>query len=156
MVSLAVHRAAGWQLKDGLVETRGDDAFEATLKEAREALQGSALSTAAGELSEAIQDLSRRPDPDLSGAVHHAMAVLECVARDVTDDPKRTLGEILKKYPDLVPKPLDDALSKIWGYASETARHGREGRILSREEAQLMVGLAATVASYLTQRRPTK
>jgi hypothetical protein len=110
--------------------------------------------TAAGHIHEAVQHLSRRPEADLSGAVFHAMGAIECVARDVSGDSKATLGEILKKYPGMMPKPLDSALSQVWGYASNEARHVREGEGLSREEAELIVGLAATLASYVTQRAP--
>ena len=80
------------------------------------------------------------------------MAALECVARDVAGDPKSTLGEILRKFPDLLPKPLDDSVSKAWGYASEMARHVREGRTPTRAEAELIVGLAATMSTYLVQK----
>jgi len=142
----------GYQLKDGLVQVRGDDAFEATVVQASEVLTNAELPTAKGELAEAIRDLSRRPKPDLSGAVHHATGALECVAREATGDPKLTLGEILKRHPDLLPKPLDDALSKVWGYASEQARHVKEGREITREEAQLVVGLAAVASTYLAQK----
>jgi DNA (cytosine-5)-methyltransferase 1 len=45
-----------------------------------------------------------------------------------------------------VPKPLDEALSKVWGYASERARHVLEGRNPNRQEAELVVGLAAAAA----------
>ena len=96
--------------------------------------------------------LSRRPEPDLRGAVYHAMGSLECLARAITGDPKATLGEILKKHPDLVPRPLNEALSKMWGYASNEARHIKEGREPKREEAELLVGLAAMVATYLSKK----
>jgi len=142
----------GWKLVDGITQTRGEEAFEKTVATASEALEESGLATSKQELTEAIQDLSRRPKPDLSGAVHHAMAALECVARDVSGDPKKTLGEIIKQHEGLVPKPLDDAVSKIWGHSSEVARHAREERSLEREEAQLVVGLAATVATYLSEK----
>ncbi len=81
--------------------------------------------TAANHLHEALQDLSRRPQPDLAGAVYHAMGSLECLARDVTGDPKATLGEVLKRNSGLLPKPLDTALSQVWGYASNEARRTR-------------------------------
>ena len=103
-------------------------------------------------MHEALQDLSRRPKPDLSGAIHHAVGTLECVARDVTGDSKATLGEILKWHPDLLPKPLDKALALVWGYASEKARHLREGNEPGREETELIVGLAATTVEYLTKK----
>ena len=72
--------------------------------EAASTLEASKRPTAAGHLHEALQDLSRRPEPDLPGAAYHAMGALECVARDLTDDPKSTLGEILKRHPGLLPK----------------------------------------------------
>jgi hypothetical protein len=63
--------------------------------------------------------------------------------------PKATLGDILKTRSGLVPNPLDGALSQAWGYASEMARHIREGRTPTYPEAELMVGMAAAVCSYL-------
>jgi len=146
----------GWQLTDGAVEVRGERAFETVVAKAEDSLDNAALPTAKNELAEAIHDMSRRPKPDLSGAVHHAVAALECVAREVTGDPRHTLGEIVKKSPGLFPKPLDDAVSKCWGYSSETARHAREGRELEYEEAQLMVGLSAVLATYLTHKLSTE
>ena len=65
------------------------------------------------------------------------MGSLECVARDVIGDPKATLGEILKKHPGLVSRPLDEALSKFWGYASNEASRVVEGRESKRDEVEL-------------------
>ena len=73
--------------------------------------------------------------------------------RDLTGDSKATLGEAVKRYPGLLPKPLDTALSQIWGYASNEARHVQEGRETSREEAELLVGLAAALSTYLTRKQ---
>lgn len=140
----------GWQMIDGLIVTRGDDAFEAVQQEAVRELSDKGLTTASAELNEAIRDLSRRPEPDLSGAVQHAMAALESVARELSGDAKRTLGEIIKNRPGLIPRPLDESISKMWGYASNEARHGKEGRLLTREESQLVVGVSAVVSAYLS------
>lgn len=112
----------------------------------------SGQSTAGTELHEAIQDLSRRPEPDPTGAVQHAMAALECVAREITGDSKATLGEIIKRFPDAIPKPLDSAIDKAWGFASEQGRHIREGRAPERDEAELIVGLAAALCTYLVRK----
>ena len=71
-------------------------------------------------------------------------------ARDLTGD-KGTLGQVLNHHPDLLPQPLDTALSQVWGYASNVARHVEEGSEPNREEAELVVGLAAVVATYLTR-----
>ena len=133
---------------DGLLERRGEEEFESSVDNARAALEAAALPTAKREIHEALQDLSRRPDPDLTGAVHHAMAALECTAREVVGDPRATLGEVIKRYPDLLPKPLE-AVAKMWGYSSEMGRHVREGRSPAQEETELVVGVAAATCSYL-------
>ena len=76
---------------------------------------------------------------------------MESVARYITEDPKKTLGEILNTYPDLLPKPLDDSVSKMWGYACEYARHVREDRDIERKEAQLILGISSTIITYLIE-----
>jgi len=144
-----VETGVGWRLVNGQLESRGPEGFKSAVDTARESLQAAELPTARGEIHEALRDLSRRPDPDLTGAIHHAMGALECTARTCTGDLKATLGEILKQFPDLFPKPLDSALSQIWGYASEMARHIREGRIPKYAEAEMVVGVAAAACTYL-------
>lgn len=143
----------GWQLVDGQIVTRGTETFEAVLSGAIDALKDTARPTAAGHIHDALLGLSRRPNADLAGAIYHAMGALEAVARDLSGDPKATLGEAIKRNPDLLPKPLDSALSQIWGYASNEARHVQEGREPQRSEAELLVGLAAVVATYLTNKK---
>lgn len=142
----------GWQLADGLIQVRGAESFESSVRTAESLLQESGRNTARREIHEALVDLSRRPAPDLTGAVHHAMASLECLARDLTGDASATLGEILRRHGGLIPRPLDIAVEKAWGYASERGRHIREGGAPTHEEAELVVGLAATVAVYLVRK----
>lgn len=146
-----VDEGIGWQLIEGDVVTRGTETFESNIHGAVEALDNAGRTTARDEIHEALVDLSRRPDADLTGAVQHAMAALECVARSVCGDEKATLGEVIKRYPGMIPKPLDESVAKAWGFASEWARHIREGRKPDRREVELIVGLAATVATYLTK-----
>lgn len=144
----------GWQIVDGQIVTRGEESFQTAVTDATSALNETGRPTAAKHVHEALEALSRRPEPDLSGAIYHAMGALEAVARDLVGEEKATLGEVLKRYPDLLPSPLDKALTQIWGYASNEARHVVEGRDPTREEAELIVGLASTVATYLTKKNP--
>jgi hypothetical protein len=148
-------RGIGWQLVEGEVQMRGSEAFEGTLTTAHKILEQSGRATASNELYQAIRDLSARPDPDITGAIQHAMAALECVARDVSGDPKSTLGVLISKYPKLLPKPLDVGLEKLWGFASEQGRHLREGRVPDIVDAELTVQVSAAVAQFLIRRLPT-
>jgi hypothetical protein len=145
-------RGIGWELRDGRLEARGAEEFEHTLNEALQELAQSGRSTASNEIHEAIRDLSRRPAPDVTGAIQHSLAALECVARGVTSDPRATLGMILQRNPGLVPPPLDQALEKLWGFASEQGRHVREGRVPGYEEAEVAVQVAAALARYLSKK----
>lgn len=153
-----VENGIGWKMEHGEIVIRSPEAIESALHSATDALANSGKHTASTEIHEAVRDISRRPNPDVTGAIQHAMASLECLARDICDDPKATLGEILKKYPDkiAIPKPLDEAVTKAWGYASEMARHIREGRVPGFDEAELAVGLAAVIATYLTRKNSDK
>lgn len=50
---------------------------------------------------------------------------------------------------DVIPKPLDVALDKLWGFCSEYGRHLNEGKAPAFEEAQLVVGICASIITYL-------
>jgi hypothetical protein len=141
----------GWQLIDCELEVRGPEHFEAAVQSVATELRSGDRPTAEREFHEALLDLSRRPEPDVTGAVQHALAGLECVARDIVGDPKATLGEILKRYPDRIPRPLDAAVEKLWGFASERARHIREGGAAAYAEAELVVAVTAATASYISR-----
>jgi hypothetical protein len=149
-INTAFHELGiGWQIRDGLIQARGDDAFEKIVTTAQDALRATDKTIAHNELREALKDISRRPAPDSTGAIQHSMAALECMVRDVTGDSSSTLGMIAKRHPTVFPEPIDQAVGKLWGFASERARHVREGQTVDRHDAHLVVGLAATLVNYL-------
>lgn len=94
----------------------------------------------------------RRPTPDITGAIQHSLACLECVTREVTGDKKSTLGELMKKFSNVIPTPLDQAVTKIWGYTSEQGRHLREGQTPEHIEAQLVVEITCAITTYLARK----
>jgi hypothetical protein len=70
----------------------------------------------------------------------------------VTKDRNKTLGQILKARRDLFPPPLDTAVEKLWGFASEEIRHVNEGATVEFAEVELVVNVACAAASYLTRK----
>lgn len=76
-----------------------------------------------------------------------------CVARDVCDS-KDTLGDLLRRHPDLFPKPVDQIVEKAWGYTSNYGRHLTEGKPPEFDEAELVVGLSGVLSRYLSRRFP--
>lgn len=136
----------GWRMAEGVIIARGSEPFELATRDAANIMRNAGAPTAANELHEALKDISRRPDADVTGAVQHAMAALECVAREV-DGTSETLGKIIGRLS--VPPPLDGALHKLWGFTSTQGRHILEGRAPRFEEAELVVTVAASVSIYL-------
>lgn len=143
----------GWQMQNGHIVTRGAEEFEHAVGAAVQALGDANFATAQRELEEARRDLSRRPEPDITGTVQHCMAALEATARVLSNEPRATLGDIINRRAEELglPRPLDNALERMWGYASEMGRHLREGRNPNREEAELLLGTVSSVITYLLQ-----
>lgn len=64
-----VDEGIGWQMIEGEIVTRGTEAFESNVHGAVDALDSGGRVTARDEFHEALLDLSRRPEADLTGAV---------------------------------------------------------------------------------------
>ncbi|ANH05796.1 MULTISPECIES: AbiJ-NTD4 domain-containing protein [Hyphomicrobiales] len=140
----------GWQFEDGRIVVRGSEAFALATRDAVETMRVAGTPTAANEVHEALRDISRRPEADVTGAIQHAMAALECVAREI-DSSNDTLGSIINRLP--LPAPLDGALHRLWGFASQQGRHIQEGRAPLFAEAELVVTVASAVSVYLLRHR---
>lgn len=145
-------KGIGWKLSKGIIEIRGEEAFEQKNAEAVDVLYKAKLITSQNEIQEALKDMSKRPTPDITGSVQHSVAALECLCREITGDKKATLGKLINDNPNIVPKPLDNVIKEVFGFASEQGRHLREGGGPNYEEAELVVHLSASLCAYLTKK----
>lgn len=145
-------RGIGWKLEDGRILARGPESFEAIIRKAPCALETAGMTTASDEIHKAIEDLSKRPNPDLTGAVQHGMAALECAGKYICGmTGKETLDDVVKSHPELFPSPMDQAVLKLWGFASNRGRHLQQGGEPAYADVELVVGVAATMATYLSR-----
>ena len=147
-----VEKGIGWKLINGVLESRGEEAFEEKIAEAVEILGTANYTTSKNEISEALRDMSKRPEADITGAIQHSLAALECLSREITGDKKSTLGKLINDNPDIVPSPLNMVISKLYGFASEQGRHLKEGKVPDFEEAELVVHLCASLCVYLVKK----
>lgn len=145
-----VENGIGWELRGGQITHRGSDVFAKSTHEVPQRLEETGLQRAANEMREALGDISRRPAPDITGAVQHAMAALEATARETTGQANPTLGKLVSLL-DLHP-PLDQAVHKLWGYASDRGRHIREEQLVGHAEAELIVTVAGSLCAFLASR----
>jgi hypothetical protein len=159
--SFCLEQGIGWQLVNGAIVTRGDEAFERTIEIADQELVN--RQTTRTRIQEAINDLSRRPEPDLPGAISHAFAAMECIIGDIQYTPEEirenthhTFGSFLQQHADLFPsEDFKDGFQRLWKYANNKgSRHGKEGVEPARDEAELIVSLAAALVTYLNRKHP--
>ena len=140
----------GWAMRDGKIQFRGSNTFSDITNNAVAVLEESGRTTATSEIREAINDISRRPVPDLTGSVQHIIVTLEAIARDVTGKSRPNLGQLTQLLN--LPKELDKAIINIWRYSSEYARHGKEGQELNLIDVELLVSVAGALCTYLSKR----
>jgi AbiJ N-terminal domain 4 len=110
------------------------------------------LASSERELREAVDALSERPEPAYVRAARHVLAAFEATVRAAGDDPKSTPDEILARNPTLLPEPMKTVFSKTWGYASDKARHMREGGEIPPQEAAFVIQMAVAAVDYLARR----
>lgn len=151
-----MEKGIGWKLVHGILETRGEEAFEQEIKDVVDTLGEAKLDTTQNEIREALKDMSKRPIPDITGSVQHSVAALECLCREITGGKNLTLGKLINSNPQILPKPLDKVVSELFGFASEQGRHLREGGAPKYEEAELVVHLSASLCTYLTKKNFSK
>ena len=140
-----VENGIGWQLQDGKIARRGSEAFDRSTHEVPKRLEESGFQRVANEMREALRDISRRPQADITGAIQHAMAALEATTREVAGQPNPTLGKLIPALN--LPAPLDQAVHKLWGYASEYGRHIREQQDVDHAQAELIVTVAGSLCA---------
>ena len=146
----------GWQMDAGSFFVVASTAQHESATCVIDDLDAKGLKTSAGELREAHVDLSRRPQPDISGGMQHAGAAIECLSREISGDAKLTLGEIIKKHDDLFPGAYRKMAEAMWGIVSNQGRHLKEEGEPTLEEALFVVGSITNLAAYLLARSPAR
>ena len=130
---------------------KSSDSFFWRIDQVPEVVANSGFSRAANELQEAIHDLRRVP-PDCTGAMQHAGAALEAIARSISGKQNYTFGKIVNSL-DL-PPPMDQFASKLWGFASENGRHIREDRYVNFAMVKSSVICIFAVCEFLVESMP--
>jgi len=146
-----VDNGIGWELRNGQVVRRGSETFAKSAHEVPGHLDNVGFPRAAAEMREAVADISRRPDPDVTGAINHAMGALEAIAREITGNSKATLGTLVQRLK--LPTHLDVATSKLWSFASDHARHIHERKSVDLSEAELVVAVAGALCDFVMRRK---
>lgn len=125
-------------------------------------LQQAGLGTAAGLFRKAATDINRE---DWTGSIRNSISALESVARKLNPQAKTfgdALREIRRNSSSLWPSQLVQAMQNIWNYTNQKntgIRHGSPSSTdtsVGQEEALFMLGVCASIASYLRRKGASK
>ena len=146
----------GWQLVENRVVRRGTEPFEDLASQVPESLNRAGMPKSAEALKSALAALSKRPVPDLNVAIERAFAGLECVCSSVFGKHIRLGKPLMNRMKrEGIPDALATGVEKLYAYA-QMARHPKEGRDLSRDDAVLSVHIAMALAQYFEARLSRK
>lgn len=149
-----------WCLDGGLIAPRRPAVITEIFEHAKTALSEPRFSGPDEQFSKANQHLAKRPEPDTENCVKDAIGALEGIARIATNQPKRTLGEILKREPlkSTVPPLLLAAIEKVYAYRGDEpgVAHGQIGpSTVAIEEADWVLSMCASTMVYFAKRFPS-
>lgn len=102
-------------------------------------------------ISTALHFLSDRESPDYRNSIKEAISAVEASCRQVTGMPAATLGEALKKIPDLHPA-LQRSFLALYGFTSDSngIRHALlDEPNLTYSDAKFMLSTCSAFVSYL-------
>lgn len=130
---------------------------EVEIKAIEDALGTEGKSPVTVHLSQALNLLSDRHNPDYRNSIKESISAVEATCQIVTGDPKATLGQAIKKVEERIgvalPPALKEAFSKLYGWTSgsQGIRHAlTEGATEPQfEEAMFMLVTSSTFINYL-------
>ena len=117
-----------------------------------EAADQAKYSGASTHIKTAIQLLFNRDGPDYRNSIKESISAVESACRSAVNDPKATLGQILKEMGDKIHPALRDGISKIYGYTSdqEGIRHAMvDASQVTKADAQLMLTICSGIVNFI-------
>ena len=105
-------------------------------------------------MKSALEHLSRRGNPDYRNSIKESISAVESIAKEITDNPKATLGAALSKLErdQKLHPALKQGFSNIYGYTNDEGgiRHAMlEEPNLTASDAKFFLVSCASFINYL-------
>lgn len=148
----------GFELREGLIEKVGIAFIDAYIKEARYLLKEPEFKGADYLFEKALKAINIRPNADVENCIKDAVAAIEAVGKIIVNDDKASLDDIMKGMANkkVIPKPLDDAIRKIYAYRGSQpgVAHGSiRASEATIDEAEFVLAMSAAIIIYLVKKR---
>lgn len=114
--------------------------------------------SARAHIRKAVDSFSNRKAPDYENTIKDSISAVEAMCCIITENPKATLGEALKKLESKgvkLHKALQSAMSSLYGYTSDEGgiRHGSiDFAGASSEDAKYMLISCSAFVNYLIEK----
>ncbi len=146
----------GYEMRSGQIERVGALMHDTAIEEARAILRDPDLGGPDQQFQKAIAFFNQRPVPDSANAVKEAVGAVEGLARILLDDSNLMLSAACNRMRQShgTHPALAEMINKLYGYRgdAEGAAHGATGnRPIPPEEAELVIGVSASVIVYLAR-----
>ena len=134
---------------------------EVEIEAVQKAISEGPFSGIHGHLKTALEHLSRRENPDYRNSIKESISAVESMAREVTDNPKATLGDallLLEKQGQLH-FALKKAFSAFYGYTSDEdgIRHAMlEEPDISISDAKFFLVSCSSFINFLKVKLPSE
>lgn len=109
-------------------------------------------------ISSALHLLSDRHKPDYRNSIKESISALESLCAILCEDPKATLGQAIKRFPDLHPAFVK-GVSNLYGYTSDAdgIRHAlMEKSTITFADAKFMLVACSGLVNYLIAKQIEK
>lgn len=142
---------SAYRFVDGVITPIVDDVSIVSIEDAINKSSGGASE----HVKKALQLYSQRPTPDYSNSVKESISAVEALAKNITNDPKATLGkafgELKRQGVDIHPALLS-GFQSIYGWTSDEGgiRHGMMNlEHVGEEDARVMLVMCSAFVNYL-------
>lgn len=106
--------------------------------------------TALSEISKALDDLNRKPEPDYSGSVHHSMAALECLVIERFGRGKDAqMSDVIRRINFGKESAFWTAVEKLFVSSHALGRHVKEGKPPSPAQARFIAHTASAMIALI-------
>ena len=123
-----------------------------------EAISQNEFAAASKHLQRAVELLFDRRNPDVRNSIKESISAVESAAKVLTNNPKATLGDALKRIEKHAPvhSAMKEAFSKLYGYTSDAGgiRHAMmTDSSVTKEDARFLLISCSAFINYLKAKK---
>ncbi len=158
--SILKRELSGYRIINGFLTPITNDIEISTITSAINQTENSKYKGANIHLSEALNKISDRKNPDYRNSIKESILSIESICQVITNDPKAELGKTLKKLKMNIPihPALEQGFIKLYGFTSDSdgIRHAllTESNLYQEDALFMLVSYSAFINYLIIRFKP--